>query len=327
MNNNVEISKIGNSDSILGKLNYHESHYILHQYGKKDIPKLKVSVIIPFFNRVDWTIEAVKSVIRQTHKNLEIILVDDGSIEDLKELKKLIRSDKRILYYRNIKNSGVAKSRNLGVQKATGKFIAFLDSDDLFLPEKIKTQLIFMVSNGYVFSHTSYETFDILKERLMVRIDSGKIDLSYPETISDCWISTSTVMINAISFRKMTIKFPEEFSIGEDVCLWILISKQYTLKGLDRFLTKIRIHGFNARNNTNKQIMGFKNVFDFVISNSLDEKSIIELRKRNNQFFRYITKIYHPTNSYINDLTNLIIKYLPMKATFILKRIIRTILP
>lgn len=264
---------------------------MINQYKKRDISKIKVSVIIPFFNRINWVIEAIKSVTGQTHKNLEIILIDDGSTEDLKKIKKICNSDKRIVYYRNTKNCGVAKSRNFGIEKSTGEFIAFLDSDDLFLPNKIKKQLSFMVSNGYVFSHTSYETFEILGGNY-TKMNSGKITYSYPSIISGCSIATPSVMVHKDLFRNQENIFPENINIGEDICLWIILSRECNLRGLDVVLSRVRKHGNNAADDINKQIIGIKNVFNFVLEDSLDSRSASVLEDLNRLLFQHIYSIY-----------------------------------
>lgn len=264
---------------------------IIKKYKNRDISKIKVSVIIPFFNRVNWTIEAIKSVLDQTHQNLEIILIDDASTEDIKKIKDLIKNEKRIIYYRNSNNSGVSYSRNCGINKASGEFISFLDSDDLFEKKKIEIQLYFMVSNGYVFSHTSYETF-IKSNESINKIDSGNTDYIYPSIIAGCSIATPTVMVDKELFNEKNIKFPENIDIGEDICMWIQISKNCKLYGLNIPLSKVRKHGNNASDSEIKQVIGIKNQFDFVFKNSLDERSYIELKKLNELLFWHINNIF-----------------------------------
>jgi len=99
-----------------------------------------VSVIIPIYNRAELLYSAVESVVTQTYKNLEIIIIDDGSEEDIKEVSDSF-NDRRIKYIRHDANRGVATARNTGLINSHGEFIAFLDSDDKYLPEKIETQI------------------------------------------------------------------------------------------------------------------------------------------------------------------------------------------
>jgi glycosyltransferase involved in cell wall biosynthesis len=102
--------------------------------------KEKVTVIIPTFNRADIISRAINSVLKQSYKNWELIIIDDGSIDDTKEIVKPLLKDKRIKYFFQ-KHKGVCAARNLGIRKAKGNYIAFLDSDDEFWKEKIEIQL------------------------------------------------------------------------------------------------------------------------------------------------------------------------------------------
>ena len=111
--------------------------------NSNSISELLVTVIIPTFNRKKYLFEAVNSVCNQSYKNIEIIIVDDGSTDGSRDAVKTIK-DKRINYIWQ-KNSGLpAKARNVGIKLSKGEFIAFLDSDDLWLPDKLKLQLAFM---------------------------------------------------------------------------------------------------------------------------------------------------------------------------------------
>jgi glycosyltransferase involved in cell wall biosynthesis len=112
-----------------------------------------VSVIIPFYKGKEWLEEALDSVKQQTYKNLEIILINDGSNEDI---SYLISND--INYYEQ-NNKGVSSARNIGIGKSTGEFIAFLDSDDLWEKNKIQIQLNEMLKKQYIWSHTNYVKF------------------------------------------------------------------------------------------------------------------------------------------------------------------------
>lgn len=100
-----------------------------------------VSVIIPTYNRGRLILDSVNSVLNQTYKNIELIVVDDCSTDDTKEVIESIK-DSHIKYIKLEKNSGACIARNRGIEKSTGEFIAFNDSDDLWIPEKICRQLV-----------------------------------------------------------------------------------------------------------------------------------------------------------------------------------------
>ena len=116
-----------------------------------------VSVIIPYFKKKDFIKESVNSARKQTYKNLEIIIIyDDTSKADLNYIKNLKKIDRRIKLIINPKTIGVGASRNVGIRNSKGKYIAFLDADDVWKLNKIKYQINFMQRNNYKCSHTSY---------------------------------------------------------------------------------------------------------------------------------------------------------------------------
>ena len=117
-----------------------------------------VSVIIPYFNKKNYIKDAVNSVLNQTFKNLEIIIIyDDENLIDYYYLTDEFKNKKNIKIFKNIKNIGAGLSRNFGIKKAKGEIIAFLDSDDLWLPTKLEDQLNFMQKNNYEFTFSNYE--------------------------------------------------------------------------------------------------------------------------------------------------------------------------
>ena len=114
----------------------------------------KVSIIIPYFNKKDYIHSTLNSVFKQTYKNFEILIIyDDPSKKDLDLIKELKKKDKRIRLIINKKNIGPGYSRNKGLDKAKGNYIAFLDSDDLWKKGKLKNQISFMKKNDINFSH------------------------------------------------------------------------------------------------------------------------------------------------------------------------------
>ena len=116
-----------------------------------------VSIIMPSYNTAKYIEESIKTVLNQTYTNWELIIVDDCSTDDTDLIIKPYLEDKRIKYLKNEKNSGAAVSRNYALREAQGKWIAFLDSDDLWHPEKLERQIEFMEENGYKFTYTDYK--------------------------------------------------------------------------------------------------------------------------------------------------------------------------
>ena len=124
---------------------------------EKDI----VSIIMPSFNCGKYVEETIRSVQAQTYENWEIIFVDDCSKDDtIQRVAELQERDSRIKLIKNPINSGAAVSRNTALREAKGRWIAFLDSDDLWEPTKLEKQFLFMEKNGYAFSYTEYREMD-----------------------------------------------------------------------------------------------------------------------------------------------------------------------
>ena len=120
-----------------------------------------VSIIVPYYKKKKFIKRALLSVLNQSYKKFELILIyDDKNKKDLSYIKKLVKLDKRILLIVNDKNLGVGFSRNKGIKVSKGKYICFLDSDDFWNKNKIKEQLNFMKNNKVVISHTSYNIVD-----------------------------------------------------------------------------------------------------------------------------------------------------------------------
>ena len=120
-----------------------------------------VSIITPNYNSEKYIRETIESVQAQTYTNWEMLVIDDCSTDgSLKILKELSEKDSRVKILLNKRNSGAAVSRNYGLREAKGKWIAFLDSDDLWVPEKLAKQIHFMNANNYSFSYTNYEEID-----------------------------------------------------------------------------------------------------------------------------------------------------------------------
>ena len=118
-----------------------------------------VSIIMPNYNGAKYLQETLNSVLAQSYTNWELLFVDDCSTDNSLEIVQAIQ-DERIRILKNENNSGAAKSRNYALCEAKGKWIAFLDSDDLWTPEKLEKQIAFMDTNAYVFTFTDYALVD-----------------------------------------------------------------------------------------------------------------------------------------------------------------------
>lgn len=223
-----------------------------------------ISVIIPFHNRLEWTCQAIKSVLCQTMQDFEIILIDDGSTDDLSRLSSYLQN-KKINYIRQ-ENKGVASARNRGLENASGEFIAFLDSDDLYFPDKLERQLLAMRQYPLIpLSHTSYNRMD-KTGKYIEQMHSGKFSGKvYPEIYTFCPIATPTVMIRRAVYVENHLRFEEKISIAEDIVFWTEFAKRSDILGIDEPLTKVRIDDQSAFSDYQKQIVGFKNILKYGI--------------------------------------------------------------
>lgn len=236
----------------------------------------KISVIVPFFNRIPLLLEAIESVLQQTYKNFELILVDDGSTDDIDDVVALSQKEQciRLLCQQN---QGAAAARNYGIQEAKGDYIAFLDSDDLFLPDKLQKQIEFMLSGQYDVSHTSYYVMDMDK-RYIRTVDSGyQSGYLFPELLGHCEIATPTVMVKRDVFAQFDMPFPVDFRIGEDICLWIDLSYKYRIGGVKNPLTSVRVDEYSAVHNKEKLRVGLFNILTYINTNPLYSQNTVEI--------------------------------------------------
>ncbi len=236
----------------------------IYESSNISLDHIKVSVIIPFYNRILLLLKSIDSVISQTHKNIEIILVNDGSIEDISEVKKYEREDKRIKLISLPENKGAAAARNVGIDNATGEYIAFLDSDDLFVEDKIKEQLKQMYLTGYNVSHTSYIRKYGKSEK---EINSGELTGKViPQIVKECPIATPTVMIKREYLKQQGIRFIEKFKVGEDTCFWLELLRNTKLLGIDYPYVIVNVGKGSSTSDYRKQLQGIGNILSFVLS-------------------------------------------------------------
>ena len=195
-----------------------------------------ISIIMPSFNTGKYITETIESVLAQSYKNWELIIVDDCSSDNTDEIVSTYLSDNRIHYLKNEKNSGAAFSRNIALRKAKGKWIAFLDSDDLWMPEKLEKQLSFMKSNGYFFSYTDYEEIDVNGKQTGVRV-TGPRKVTKTGMYNYCWLGCLTVMYDADKIGLIQI---ENIKKNNDYAMWLKVCHKADCYLLDECLAQYR---------------------------------------------------------------------------------------
>ncbi|WP_153937410.1 glycosyltransferase family 2 protein [Riemerella anatipestifer] len=254
----------------------------------------KVSVIIPFYSGKQWLIEALNSVVVQTFANIEVILVNDGSIENIDDIVEAFQQKISLKYY-FIKNEGPAKARNYGISKSVGEYICFLDSDDVWHPEKIEKQYQSMKKGEYVWAVTDYEFFENGTNKNLGRnreIISGDV---FELNLLRCFIATPTVMIRrSILINNPTIRFNETVKYGEDTLFWYLLLSKYPLYNVKEILTKVRVRGTNAASRSKVQLFSRAKIYEF-----FKKKKFIINGKKMGKF----TKIAYKMSYYFYQLS------------------------
>lgn len=194
-----------------------------------------VTIIMPSYNTAPYIRETIQSVLDQTYQNWELIIVDDCSTDNTDEVVASIR-DERIRYLKNEKNSGAAVSRNRALREAKGRWIAFLDSDDLWMPEKLEKQIVFMEKNGYFFSYTNYEEIDVEGNSTDVKV-TGPKKVTKTGMFNYCWLGCLTVMYDRNVVGLIQI---EDIKKNNDYAMWLKACKKADCYLLDEYLGKYR---------------------------------------------------------------------------------------
>ena len=181
-----------------------------------------VSIIIPYFKKREYIFGTINSVLRQSYKNFEIIIIyDDQDKGDLSFIKKLTKLDKRISLIINKKSLGAGLSRNNGIKRCKGKYVGFIDADDMWKKNKLELQIKFMKKKNYLISHTNYEIIDKKNNILDHRVarDFNTIN----DLIKSCDIGLSSVIVK----KELLVKecLFANLKTKEDFVLWLNILK------------------------------------------------------------------------------------------------------
>ncbi|MCI6552565.1 MAG: glycosyltransferase [Lachnospiraceae bacterium] len=198
-----------------------------------------VSIIVPVYNAGAYIEETIRMVCRQTWGSWELLLVDDCSRDESRAvIESYCEKDKRIRLIAKENNEGAALARNTGLEHAGGRYIAFLDADDVWLPEKLEKELAFMRRKSAAFVFTAYE-FGDENARGTGKVVSVPEQLTYREALSRTVIFTSTVMFDLEKIGKELIRMPDVAS--EDTATWWKILRNgYTAYGLNQVLAIYR---------------------------------------------------------------------------------------
>lgn len=209
-----------------------------------------VSIITPTWNCGRFIAETIRSVQAQTYTNWELLIVDDCSSDNTETIvNRFIAEDNRIKYFRNNSNSGAAVSRNFALQQAQGRWIAFLDSDDLWMPKKLERQIRFMQNNDYAFSYHKYSEIDEQSSDLGVTV-SGIKHINRKRQFDYCWQGCLTVMYDQMAVGLIQIA---DIKKNNDYAIWLQVIRKADCYLLDECMAKYRRrtgsisnHGYTA---------------------------------------------------------------------------------
>jgi len=180
-----------------------------------------VSIILPYYRKINYIKKTINSILSQSFKDFEIILVyDDEDLHDLFIIESYFKNNPKIKIIKNKKNLGAGISRNNGIKHARGEIIAFVDSDDFWLPEKLKRQTKFMLENNYDFTFCNYDK--VISNKKTIKVKSSKSVFNYSDLLGSNEIGLSTVQLNKkIIFKEL---FPP-LKTKEDYAAWLKITK------------------------------------------------------------------------------------------------------
>lgn len=213
---------------------------------------------MPAYNAHATIKESIESVINQTYSDWELIIVNDCSNDDtINIVKKFCEHDIRIKLINNGVNLKVAKTRNVGLKSSKGRYIAFLDSDDVWQREKLEKQLKFMQEKNVFFTSTDYEIIDANSKRLKKKVCAKT--KNYNQLLRGTSIGTSTVMIDTSFIKEIKFKDID----AEDYDLWLTILQKYNTKvfGINETFTYYRVSSKSLSSNKRKSIIGTWKMF------------------------------------------------------------------
>lgn len=222
-----------------------------------------VSIIMPSYNTAQYIADSIRSVQAQTYENWELLIVDDCSTDDTDGVVTSFLSDPRIRYLKNEVNSGAAISRNYALREARGRWIAFLDSDDLWAPEKLERQILFMEKENCHFSYTYYQEIDEASQPLGVTVQ-GPRHITKAGMLRFCWPGCLTVMYDAQVVGLLQIP---DIRKNNDYAMWL-----HVIDKADCYLLSESLAGYRRRRG------------------SISNQSYIKLIKWHYRLFRHVRK-------------------------------------
>jgi glycosyltransferase involved in cell wall biosynthesis len=234
-----------------------------------------VSVIIPTYNHAQFISKAIESVMIQTYKNIEIIVVDNYSEDSTKEEVRVFQNNK-IKYFRFRNNGIIAASRNFGVKKSNGDVIAFLDSDDEWNKEKVETQITHLFDDNISCVASNFAPIgnvDLWRNHIKIKDGVKYQDYSFNDIIQQNPVVNSSVMMLKKTFEKLEgLDEDSTYLAIEDWDLWIRASRIGEIRIINRILVNYRIHEDNTRDKRDVHLRSLKIFEKYKALGFLDDK-------------------------------------------------------
>jgi glycosyltransferase involved in cell wall biosynthesis len=258
-----------------------------------------VSVIIPTYQRAHWVSEAIESVLAQTYKDYEIIVVNDGSTDNTAEVLNQFQGKIKIIEQ---ENKGVSAARNIAIRNSQGQYIAFLDDDDIWLPSKLEKQILILESNdkiGLLYSDLFYfneqGTFPNTKSQnypIHTACISWMLFLNWNMRICP---EPSTVVVSKQTLDEIGV-FDETLMSCEDYDLWLRISEKWLVHYLNEPLLMYRLSNTNIHNDTEQLLVNFLLVKEKALVRNPDYRRLSPNRLYQD-FYKYYLAL---ANLYLN---------------------------
>lgn len=221
----------------------------------------KVSVIIPTYQSVQFVQKTIESVLAQTYRDYEVIVVDGGSTDGTREVLNSYGSRIQVITQNG---KGISNARNVGVLASKGEYVAFVDSDDLWLPDKLQFQVKFLdkkpsivgmiYSDAFLFPEKGIYKFSPLANKRAFQIGKPHRGKVLRQLFMENFIPASTVMVRKLCFKRVGL-FDESLMVCEDIDMWMRIAECFEVDYQDVVLAKIRLHEGSLTKNRERHLL------------------------------------------------------------------------
>lgn len=247
-----------------------------------------VSIIMPTYNCEKFIEETIQSVLTQTYQNWELLIIDDCSSDNTKDIvNKYVINDNRIKYEILETNSGAAIARYTAIKKANGKYIAFLDSDDLWNEQKLEKQIKFMQKNNYYFTYTNYKIIDEDSASLN-KVVTGPKTITKMGMYNYCWPGCLTVIYDR---EKVGLIQIENLKKNNDYAMWLKVIQKANCYLLDEVLASYRIRTGSISNHSKVKLIKYHYIL--YKDGEKQNKVVATANTIRNLFFGVIKKVMY----------------------------------